>query len=660
MLGTLATHPARAQDIPLVYDVENTGADCSPPPLPAFVNLPFIEPLTDPFESSDGSVRDTTFAAWRCRRAEIKSEIEHYEIGEKPIRPDTLTATFADGTLTVNVTVNGKTLTLTSAINLPAGDGPFPAVIGMGGGSGSLPSDIFTSRGIALIPFNFGQVMAHTQTRGSEPINQLYPELTYMGAYSAWSWGVSRLIDGLELVSNDLPIDLHHLGATGCSFAGKMALFAGAFDERIALTIAQESGGGGAAAWRVSQTLGAVETLGATSRAWFINDMFQFAGTAVSKLPMDHHELVAMVAPRALLVLGNPDYVWLADESGYVSSRAAHKVWQSFGISDRFGFSIVGGHNHCALPGSQRPEVEAFVDKFMLGDSTATTAVTKHPYEDVNAERWYQWWGAGDPVLPEPDSSNTTSAVFEAECATVGADWEKLPDSRASNRNYVSVRPGLQSLNAPPAGSDGHIVIPFSVDSTSTYAVFARLNNATADDDSYWVRMDNGDFAMFNGLTTSGWEWVRFTNYDLDAGDHTLTIGYREDGAKLDKIVISNFLVSPEGLGGPSAFTCDPTGTEVPQDTSGDIDLGQNYPNPFTPSTTITYDARGTAGVQIVVFNSLGQEIVTLVDAAPAAGPQSVVWDGRDRFGNEVGAGTYFYEIRADGRTESRKMIRVR
>ncbi len=120
-----------------------------------------------------------------------------------------------------------------------------------------------------------------------------------MGAYSAWSWGVSRLIDGLELVQNDLPIDLKRLAVTGCSFAGKMALFAGAFDERIALTIAQEPGGGGAAAWRVSETLGKVETLGATSHAWFMEDMFQFSGKNVAKLPMDHQCWRERKMPRA-------------------------------------------------------------------------------------------------------------------------------------------------------------------------------------------------------------------------------------------------------------------------------------------------------------------------------------------------------------------------
>ena len=141
-----------------------------------------------------------------------------------------------------------------------------------------------------------------------------------MGSYSVWSWGVSRLIDGLELVADKLPIDLSRLAITGCSFAGKMALFAAAFDERIALTIAQEPGGGGTAAWRVSETLGEVETLGRTNHVWFMEEMFQFSN-AVGKLPFDHHELLAMIAPRALFVLGNTDYEWLADESSSLHAK---------------------------------------------------------------------------------------------------------------------------------------------------------------------------------------------------------------------------------------------------------------------------------------------------------------------------------------------------
>lgn len=378
-----------AQEIPLVYDAENSVAPFEVS-IPTFEELPVIEMLPDPFAWTDGSGRSTLFADWGRRRMEIGAEIQHYEIGKKPERPDSITADYRNDTLRVHITVNGETLTLTSAIILPEGEGPFPAVIGIGRPSGSLPPHLFTSRNIAQISFNFTEVMAWQQKRGEEPINRLYPDLIHMGAYSAWSWGVSRLIDGLELVKDQLPVDLRRLAITGCSFAGKMALYAAAFDERIALTIAQESGGGGAAAWRVSETLGEVETLARTSHVWFMEEMFQFSD-AVGKLPFDHHELMAMIAPRALLCLGNPDYEWLADESGYVSCKAAKKVWETFGIADRFGFSIVADHGHCMLPEVQQPEVEAFLDKFLLGNKTVNTNIEIHPYPEVDYRKWIQW-----------------------------------------------------------------------------------------------------------------------------------------------------------------------------------------------------------------------------------------------------------------------------
>ncbi|AHW58787.1 hypothetical protein SAMN05444285_11449 [Draconibacterium orientale] len=381
---------SRQQSIPKVYSVENRGKDFEKPVLPDLDELPVVEGLTDPFAWSDGSGRSTKFSDWSKRRNEIAAEIQHYETGPKPGRPDSISANFKNDTLTVNITVNGKTLTLKSGIILPDGEGPFPAVIGIGRGSGSLPADLFSERNIAQITYDFSQVVAWQQKRGSEPINKLYPDLAYIGSYAAWPWGVSRLIDGLELVADELPIDLEHLAITGCSFAGKMALFSGAFDERIALTIAQESGGGGAAAWRVSETLGEVETLGRTNYVWFMESMSQFANH-VQKLPFDHHELMAMIAPRALLVLGNPDYEWLADESGYVSCQAAKRVWETFGIADRFGFSIVAGHPHCQLPDVQRPEVEAFLDKFLLDNDTVNTHVAIHPFPEVDYNKWIDW-----------------------------------------------------------------------------------------------------------------------------------------------------------------------------------------------------------------------------------------------------------------------------
>ena len=379
--------------IPLVYDKECANDNFRVSEMPAIDKLPEITTLPDPFAWADGSGRSTDFKDWERHRFEIARQLQHYELGMKPVvSKDSIEATLINDTLRVVVHENGETLLLTAPIKYPEGNGPFPAIIGIGRPTGSLPVQLFDKRRIAQITFNFTQVMSHTQKRGNEPINRLYPDQTDMGAYCAWPWGISRLIDGLEKVGKKSRIDLSHLAVSGCSFAGKMALFAGAFDERIALTIAQEPGGGGVDAWRVSETLGNVETLGRTSYAWFLESMRQFAGKNVNRLPIDHHELAALIAPRALLVLGNTDYEWLAEESNYVSCQAARMVWKAFGIEDRMGFSIQGGHMHCMLPESQYPEVEAFIDKFLLGKTDVDTFVTKADmFEDMDYLKWMPW-----------------------------------------------------------------------------------------------------------------------------------------------------------------------------------------------------------------------------------------------------------------------------
>lgn len=380
------------KEIPQVFDKENTAAGYPVPEMADLNELPVVKTLPDPFAFTDGKRRVRKYSQWEGRRAEIMAELQHYEIGHKPQTPKECVKAHMDcDTLVVEVTVNEETLTIRSQIWYPEGDGPFPAIIGIGIGAGSLPPHIFKERNIAMISFPFWEVMQHTQKRGEEPLNRLYPDNIEMGNYAAWPWGVSRLIDGLEIVGEDCRIDLEHLAISGCSFAGKMALWSGAFDERIALTIAQEPGGGGAASWRVSETLGHVETLGNTNFAWFKESMRKFSGENVSRLPMDHHELCALVAPRALLVFGNPDYEWLADESGYVSCVAARKVWEKFGIADRMGYSFVDGHMHCMLPESQWPELEAFVDRFLLGKDVPTDVQIAPMFQDVDTGKWIDW-----------------------------------------------------------------------------------------------------------------------------------------------------------------------------------------------------------------------------------------------------------------------------
>ena len=408
MLTSVCT---QAQQLPLVYETENTGINANPA-LPSKEQGTKCETLPDPLMWSDGSGRITDFKDWSLRRGEIAKEIQHYEIGTKPaVAPSAVKARMDGDTLKVTITVGGQSLELSALINYPAmGEAPYALMIGTSGIA--LPKSIAEKRPTATMIYNEAQVNNYSQFgarfgrkpagRGNYDFDRLYPELKDNGAYSEWAWGLSRLIDGLQQLGPEVTkIDTKHIGVTGCSYAGKMALFCGAFDERVALTIAQEPGGGGAAAWRYSRWLNIqpnaepVENLDKTDYNWFMESLRENYGEEnVAYLPHDHHELAAMVCPRALLMLGNPDFVWLADPSAYVSMNGAMKVWEQFGIADRVGYSIVAQHGHCQLPEVQFPEVEAYIDRFLLGKTDANTTIRIAPdsYKDIDLNHWIGKW----------------------------------------------------------------------------------------------------------------------------------------------------------------------------------------------------------------------------------------------------------------------------
>ena len=377
LLAAVGTTQAQRNQLPLVYTAENTGAQFAAPVLPVPDQLPVIRELPDPLEGVK------SFADWSKRRNDISHMIQHYGIGTKPaVKDGQVYARMQGDTLVVYVTVDGHTLRLQTEIRYPkVGKPPYALMIGTS--MMSLPRQLFEDRPIAIMNFHekqvndYGQFGRHHE-RGEHDFDRLYPQLSENGAYSMWAWGLSRLIDGLQQLGPEVTkIDTKHIGVTGCSYAGKMALYCGAFDERVALVVAQEPGGGGAAAWRKSHELTLsgknLEDIDKTDYHWFKESQKEnFRGDSVYRLPYDQHELCALVCPRALLLLGNPDYEWLADGSMLVSAEAAKKVWERFGIGDRMGWSIVNGHGHCQLPQSQFPEVQAFIDRFLLGRNANT------------------------------------------------------------------------------------------------------------------------------------------------------------------------------------------------------------------------------------------------------------------------------------------------
>jgi flagellar hook assembly protein FlgD len=90
------------------------------------------------------------------------------------------------------------------------------------------------------------------------------------------------------------------------------------------------------------------------------------------------------------------------------------------------------------------------------------------------------------------------------------------------------------------------------------------------------------------------------------------------------------------------------------------VQLFDNYPNPFNPSTQIRYQLPASTPVRLDVFNTLGQQVITLVDTEQGAGTYTVSWDGRSGAGRQVTSGTYLYRLQAGDRVITKKMLLVK
>ncbi|OGC02787.1 hypothetical protein A2V82_15175 [candidate division KSB1 bacterium RBG_16_48_16] len=88
--------------------------------------------------------------------------------------------------------------------------------------------------------------------------------------------------------------------------------------------------------------------------------------------------------------------------------------------------------------------------------------------------------------------------------------------------------------------------------------------------------------------------------------------------------------------------------------------LEQNFPNPFNPATVIPYTLKNKAFITIAIYNVLGEHVATLVDRELPAGEYKVQWDGHNQSGREANNGIYFYEMKADGVGQTRKMMLMR
>ncbi len=229
----------------------------------------------------------------------------------------------------------------------------------------------------------------------------------------------------------------------------------------------------------------------------------------------------------------------------------------------------------------------------------------------------------GDTLFDQPEY---TIRYFEPECANVGSEWKIAEDAQASNNYYVTVKAGVQSKDNAPAAPGGLISLTFQIDTSDHYNLYARLNCPSPDDDSFWLKMDEGSFAMHNGLGTSNWQWLPLGSFSLEKGEHTLALGYREDGAKLDKFCISNAPYPPSGKGEEAENLCLP-------------EIGDNsihpfreerlkiFPNPSDTNMFFQFRIEHPSEVKLHIYDIQGRKVATLVDEKLHPGEYTLDWE---------------------------------
>jgi hypothetical protein len=404
-VATLVPRATPAEAAALAAAVEDEGANCPVPALPDAGSLPTEAKLPDPFKRLDGT-RITTVADWQCRRAEIKKLSEKFVYGEKPAKPASVTGTVSSTGITVNVAHNGRSSSFTAKVELPGGTGPFPAVVVLGGFGADTAA--IKAAGAAVINYDPYVVGKEGTPRNNKQgaFYSIYGATSGTGLLMAWAWGVSRIIDVIEQ-SNGSILRADATGVTGCSRFGKGAFVVGAFDQRIALTMPIESGSAGLPIFRGIPGEGAQSLSSAYGEQPWLGDAFGTFTGSPGRLPVDTHEVAAMVAPRGLFVMDNPHIANLGPRSASVAALGAAEVYKALGVPGNLTYwSDVQDGSHCANRAEWRTPLQQNIQKYLLRTGNAAGTIRISAKAAGNLAEWRTWT---TPTLGSAPASPPTS-----------------------------------------------------------------------------------------------------------------------------------------------------------------------------------------------------------------------------------------------------------
>lgn len=285
-----------------------------------------------------------------------------------------------------------------------------------------------------------------------------------------------------------------------------------------------------------------------------------------------------------------------------------------------------------ALFDNPNPEIATISNGVLSGISEGETDITASYQGEL---------GETKSTIIHVTVSTGAGIWLEAECGTVGSLWNIVTNNNASNDNYVTIQSGNNSTDIAPTDASGLLSFTFDINASGTYTLYARVICPNANDDSFWLKMDNGSYAMWNNIAgSSSWIWTNFpTTYNLNGGSHTLIIAYREDGARLDKIWITNSGGDLTGEGSVAENICEIAG--VNNKTEEEIAI---FPNPVSEKLTISFPE---SSADISIYNMDGKKV--FMEHANAMTLKINLANYHP--------GMYFIKVTSQGQTVVRKII---
>jgi dienelactone hydrolase len=324
---------------------------------PDFESMPSQPFLPDPLEGVK------TKEDWAKRRAWIRAQHERWVFGKVPPKPDNLRATVVDTRQEGDVTVRdirlefgpGHKAFLRLQVLIPPGKGPFPVFLT--NHPRTRPWIVPAVRRGYIGCIYFAADPMYGSTDDSEGFVEAYPDYDF-SALARWGWAGSRAVDYLHTMPE---VDKARIAISGHSRNGKQALIAAALDERITAVALSSGNTGEGNVWRyttdpfVNET---IEQITGGFPGWFHPRLRFFAGRE-HKLPVDQNLLMALVAPRGLLMASAYSEGQGAPFGFEQAFRSVRKVYSFLDAEPRVGLSLRAGEH-----ATTAEDIEHYIDFF--------------------------------------------------------------------------------------------------------------------------------------------------------------------------------------------------------------------------------------------------------------------------------------------------------